>query len=175
MLKCDSVQSQLSTYIDREMPLWEIELIRWHLKRCPRCAHEVAYLQQTDGILRELDSAKASDHFLSDVMRQASAVAVNEKREVPLPLRAVRRLHASLAWRAYRLQTRARPYAVAFVLTIAMAAASLVTLYPLREQPASEEIAVLTEAQTDPQTVLVSFEIVPIDAHPKPHLYRQRP
>ena len=45
MLKCENVLPQLSAYVDREMPLWTIQLIQWHLKRCPSCAHEAMRLR----------------------------------------------------------------------------------------------------------------------------------
>ncbi|MCZ6680213.1 MAG: hypothetical protein O7E52_23525 [Candidatus Poribacteria bacterium] len=171
MLKCESIQTQQSSYLDREMPMWKVGLIQWHLKRCPTCAHEVIRLQQTDRMLRELDSVKTADRFLSDVMRQVSTISVNEKQQSPLLRRLLRRLDASFAWARYRLQTRARPYAVATALVLVMTAASVVTLYqPRWLLLPSEDAPILAQSHGDKPVVLVEFEIVSIDRSPKPHL-----
>ena len=169
MLKCENVQPQLSAYIDREMPLWTIQLIQWHLKRCPSCAHETMRLRQTNKILHQLDPVKTSDNFLPDLMRQAAAITVIEKERISVIRRVLRRLESSFAWTLYSFRTRVRPYAVVTTLAVVATVVSI-TLYQPRLPLLSNNTLTLAQAPTDKQVLLVEFEIVPINRFPKPHL-----
>lgn len=173
MLKCENVQPQLSAYLDREMPLWTIQLIQWHLKRCPSCAHEVMRLRQTDKILYQLDQVKTSDNFLPDLMRQAAAITVSEKHQVSAIRRILRRLESSFAWLLYSFRTRVRPYAVVTSLALIATIVSI-TLYQPRFTLPPEDPLALAPSPTDKQVQLVEFEIVPINQFPKPHLSPNR-
>ena len=175
MLKCESIRSQFSAYLDREMPLWKVQLIQWHLKRCPDCAHVVMRLQQTDTILRQLHPVKTADNFLSEVMLQVSTITATEKQQMPLLHRILQRLESSLAWARYSLQTRARSYAVATTLALIMTIASLATLYsPRWLSPPSEDTGLLAPSHRAELVVLVKFEIVSVDGFPKPNLSANR-
>ena len=169
MLKCENIQPQLSAYVDREMPLWTIRLIQWHLKRCPNCAHEVMRLWQTTKILHQLDSVKASDSFLPDLMHRAAAITVIEKGQISAIRRILRRLESSFAWLYYSLRTRVRPYAVVTSLVLIATVASI-TLYQPRLPPLSDDVLTFAQSPRDKQVLLVEFEIVPINRFPKPHL-----
>ena len=173
MLKCENVQPQLSAYIDREMPLWTIQLIQWHLKRCPSCAHEAMRLRQTNRILRQLEPVKTSDNFLPDLMRQAAAITVIEKGRISVIRRVLQRLESSFAWILYSFRTRVRPYAVVTSLAVVATVVSL-TLYQPRLPLLSNDTLTLAQAPTDNQALLVEFEIVPINQFPKPHLSSNR-
>ena len=173
MLKCENVQPQLSAYVDREMPLWTIQLIQWHLKRCPSCAHKTMHLRQTNKILRQLDPVKTSDNFLPDLMRQAAAVTVIEKEQISVVRRVLRRLESSFAWMVYSFRTRVRPYAVVASLAVVVTVVSL-TLYQPRLPFPSDNALTLAQSPTDKQVLLVEFEIVPINQFPKPHLSSNR-
>ena len=173
MLKCENVQPQLSAYIDREMPLWTVQLIQWHLKRCPSCAHEVMRLQQTNKILHQLDPVKTSDNFLPDLMREAAAITVIEKEQISTVRRLVRRLESSFAWMLYSFRTRVRPYAVVTSLALIATVVSI-TLYQPRFSLPPEDALTFAQSATDTQGQLVEFEIVPIDQFPKPHLSPNR-
>ena len=118
MLNCEDVQPQISAYLDREMPLWKIQLIQLHLKRCSPCAHENMRLQQTHKILGQLDSVRTSNEFLSDVMRRVSTISSMERQRV-LPIRRIfRRLESSLTWLQYRFWTRPSSYALGLSLAL---------------------------------------------------------
>ena len=169
MLKCENVQPQLSAYVDREMPLWTIQLIQWHLKRCPSCAHEAMRLRQTNKILHQLQPVKTSDNFLPDLMRQAAAITVIEKDRISVIRRILRRLESSFAWGLYSFRTRVRPYAVVTLLTMVATVVSL-TLYQPRLPLLPNDTVTLAQAPSDKQALLVEFEIVPINQSPKPHL-----
>ena len=173
MLKCENVLPQLSAYVDREMPLWTIQLIQWHLKRCPSCAHEAMRLRQTNKILHQLEPVKTSDDFLPDLMRQAAAITVIEKDRISVIRRILRRLESSLAWTLYSFRTRVRPYAVVTSLTVIATVVSL-TLYQPRIPLLSNDTVTLAQAPSDKQALLVEFEIVPINQFPKPHLSSNR-
>ncbi len=173
MLKCENVQPQLSAYVDREMPLWTIQLIQWHLKRCPSCAHETMRLRQTSKILHQLEPVKTSDNFLPDLMRQAAAITVIEKERISAVRRILRRLESSFAWMLYSLRTRVRPYAVVTSLAVVATVVSI-TLYQPRLPLLSSDTLTLAQAPSDKQAVLVEFEIVPINQFPKPHLSSNR-
>ena len=173
MLKCENVQPQLSAYVDREMPLWTIQLIRWHLKCCPSCAHEATRLRQINKILHQLEPVKTSDNFLPDLMRQAAAITVIEKGQISVVRRILRRLESSFAWLLYSFRTRVRPYAVVTSLA-AIATVVSITLYQPRFPLSSNDTLTLAQAPTDKQAVLVEFEIVPINRFPKPHLSSNR-
>ena len=173
MLKCENVQPQLSAYVDREMPLWTIQLIQWHLKRCPSCAHEAMRLRQTNKILHQLEPVKTSENFLPDLMRQAAAITVIEKERISVIRRILRRLESSFAWMLYSFRTRVRPYAVVTSLAVIATVVSI-TLYQPRLTLLSNDTLTLAQAPTDKQAVLVEFEIVPINQFPKPHLSSNR-
>lgn len=173
MLKCENIQPQLSAYVDREMPLWTIRLIQWHLKRCPSCAHEVMLLRQTDKVLHQLDPVKTSDNFLPDLMRYAAAITVIEKGQVSAIRRILRRLESSFAWMCYSLRTRVRPYAVVALLALIATAVSI-TLYQPRFPLLSDDTLTFVQSPGDKQVLLVEFEIVPINQFPKPYLSSRR-
>ena len=173
MLKCENVQPQLSAYVDREMPLWTIQLIQWHLKRCPSCAHEATRLRQTNKILHQLDPVKTSDNFLPDLMRRAAAITVIEKEQISAILRILRRLESSFAWMRYSFRTRVRPYAVVASLALIATVVSL-TLYQPRFPLPPDDALTLAQSPSDKQVLLVEFEIVPINQFPKPHLSSNR-
>ena len=173
MLKCENVQPQLSAYVDREMPLWTIQLIQWHLKRCPSCAHETMRLRQMNKILHQLEQVKTSDNFLPDLMRRAAAITVTEKERISVFRRILRRLESSFAWMLYSFRMRVRPYAVVTSLAV-LATVVSITLYQPRLTLLSNDTVTLAQAPTDKQTLLVEFEIVPINQFPKPHLSSNR-
>ena len=162
MLQCETVNPQISAYLDREMPLWRAQLIQWHLKRCPACAHEVVSLQQADKILGKLEPIKTSDSFLPDVMRYASEIAVIEKRQLPLMRRILRKLEASLAWARYSFRMHTSTYTVAFTLVLLVMLASIATtVYHPRQLPfLPEKNPILAQSPTK------GFAIIPIEIIP---------
>jgi anti-sigma factor RsiW len=175
MLKCENIQPQLSAYLDGEMPLWKLQLIQWHLKRCPICAHDVIGMQQTDKILRRLNRVKTSDSFLSDVMQQVSIIAVTEKRRIPWIHRAFRKLESSVAWVRYSFQTRPHPYAVTAVLLVLIG--TIVSAIPL-SRPLSlsswpQDVPILAQSRPSDESI-IRIEIIPMEDIQKRHLSPDR-
>ena len=98
MLKCESIRSEFSAYIDREMPLWKIQLIKRHLGQCSTCALEFMQIRQTNEVLHRLDRVKTSDDFVSEVMRRASEASASEKLRTSLARRIWQKFESAMAW-----------------------------------------------------------------------------
>lgn len=173
MLKCENIQPQISAYLDREMPAWRMQLIRWHLKRCPACTHETMRLQQTDQIIRSLTPVKTSDTFLWDLMRRVSVASVAEKREMPLFQRTFRKFKSSLDWTIYSMRMHILAYAVGVALVLIMGAGLTMLYAPLDLLTPSEKPHALTKSQEDGFTV-IPIEMVSIN-YPKRHLRLKLP
>lgn len=173
MLKCESIQSQTSAYLDREMPLWKIQLIRWHLKRCPICAHEVMRLKQTDEILRQLDSVKTSENFLSNVMYQASEVSDSRKLQTSLIRRIWRKFEPFMAWPRYSTLKRAPSYAFAVTFALLLMLGTFATLYYPRNMHLSSDVTPFVAQSAVEESELVWIDIIPIDP-PKRYLSNNR-
>ena len=128
MLKCKSIQSEISAYIDREMPPWKMRLIRWHLGQCPTCAHEVMRIRQTDEILQRLDRVKTSEDFVSEAIRRASEVRANEKLRTSPIRRIWRSIESVMAWKPrHAALKRAPSFTVTFALLLILG--TFATLY----------------------------------------------
>lgn len=170
MLNCEGVQPQISAYLDREMPLWKIQLIQLHLKRCSTCAHETMRLQQTHKILGQLESVRTSNEFLSDVMHRVSTISSMERQRV-LPIRRIfRRLESSLTWLQYRFWTRPSSYAVGLSFALIVTAASIATFYqPFKQTNLSDSMHMFARSQTQEPFIHVN-EIFSVDRFTKPHL-----
>ena len=170
MLNCEDVRPQISAYLDREMPLWKIQLIQLHLKRCPTCAYETMRLKQTDKILGRLDSVRTSNEFLSGVMRQVSTISSIERQRVLSIRRIFRRLESLLTWLQYRFWTRPSSYAVGFSLALIVTVASIATFYqPLKRASLSDPMHMLAQSQTRESFIHVT-EIFSVDRSTKRHL-----
>ena len=91
MLHCEDVRPELSALLDRELPLWKAQVIRWHLFRCPECAEEMALIQHTHQTLRILPDQSAEPDLLTRIVSQAEAEVIRPGRfrraHQPWPLR----------------------------------------------------------------------------------------
>ena len=169
MLNCESIQCHTSAYLDREMPLWKIELIRWHLRRCPICAHEVIRLKQTDRILRQFDPVKTSEKFLSSVMNQASEVSASQKLKTSLMRRIWRKFESFMAWPRYSTLRRAPSYTFAVTFALLLMLGTFATLYYPRNLHLSSEVTPLVAQSAVEESNIVWIDIIPTDA-PKRYL-----
>lgn len=129
MLKCESIQSEISAYLDREMPLWKIRLIKRHLGQCSTCAHEVMRISQTNEVLHRLDRVKTSDNFVSDVMRRASEVRVREKLRTSLIHRLWQKLDSAMTWRRNSVLRRAPSFTFGATFALLLILGTFATLY----------------------------------------------
>ncbi len=78
-LKCEQVKPLLSAYLDRELPIWKIGLIRLHLRRCPECAHQVAELQRTSLALKAWGEVRAPAEMRDKIMRRIQRFAARSE------------------------------------------------------------------------------------------------
>ncbi len=129
MLKCENIRTDISAYLDRELPLWKIQLTKRHLGQCPACAHEVMRIRQTNGALHRLDRIKTSDDFVSDVMRRASAVRASEKLRTSPIRRFRKKLESAMAWPRYSMLKHAPSFAFTVTFALLLILGTFATVY----------------------------------------------
>src|SRR4030042_4297181 len=62
-MKCDEINGLLSMYLDNALSDSEHELISNHLKKCEKCSRDLALLQKTSLLIKELYKVKTPDGF----------------------------------------------------------------------------------------------------------------
>ncbi len=67
---CDNVQSELSAYIDNELPPAERTLLEKHLGNCPRCQRQLEELQTLATGVTALSGLQPPREFLTEVRRE---------------------------------------------------------------------------------------------------------
>ena len=77
--KCDQIKPLLSAYLDRELPIWKIGLVRLHLRRCPECALQAAELQRISLALRTWDEVRAPVGMRDRIMRRVQRFAARSE------------------------------------------------------------------------------------------------
>jgi len=153
MLKCKDILPQLSAYIDRELPLWEAQMIRWHLRRCQECAFEFMLLMDTSDALKSLNSVATSDKFLRKVMTKASMMSIYERKESNFFQRMIKRFEARFAllkYAFYTLRNKAGVYAMALILLVMLSyftSAMPRIIYP----------------EITPRQILVKNDVIPVE------------
>ena len=162
MLKCEYIRPQLSAYIDREVPLWEAQMIRWHIRRCHECAFEYMLLMDTSEAMKSLVSVTAPDSFLSEVMTKASMMAVYERKKLNLFQRVVRRFEAHFAqfrYIFYVFRGKATVYATAFMTLVALG--YFISAMPsIFTPPLSKPHPVLVKAEVKDSNKIIPVEFV---------------
>lgn len=107
MLKCEEVKPLLSEYIDHELSLWKMQMVRVHLKTCPCCSRELAQLRDTDSLLKlGQDEITTSDHFTDDVMDMVSVISRSRHNHAPLFQRFIGKIKTYAVWFRYSLTFR---------------------------------------------------------------------
>ena len=169
MLKCENIQTETSAYLDREMPLWKMELIKWHLGHCPTCAREVARIRQTNEILHRLDRVKTSDNFVSDVIHRASEARASEKLRTSRIHRIWWRLESAMAWPRHGVLRRAPSFAFTATFALLLVLGTFATLYYPRGTHLSWNNAQLVVQSPAEDSSLVWIDIISA-APPKRYL-----
>jgi len=103
-MKCEQVTSQLSAYMDGELPPQQAEEVRRHLAECPACAEEYRLLSQTWDILLADAAPEPSPGFTQRFWQKVRA----QEQAAPRPARMLLRL---LKW----APAMAAGFAVAFL------------------------------------------------------------
>ncbi len=170
MLKCEGIQSEISAYLDREMPLWKTRLIKRHLGQCPTCAHEVMRIRQTDEVLHRLDPVTTSEGFVSDVMRRASEARANEKLRTSLVRRIWRKFESAMAWNPrYSVLKRAPSFTFAATFALLLILGTFATVYyPHGMRLSSDDAQLFLQSPVEDST-LVWIDIIATDP-PKRYL-----
>lgn len=102
MLKCEQVKPLLSEYIDGELSLWKMQMVRLHLKKCAECSHELALLKNTDHLLKlGQDEITTSEHFTEDVLKRVSVISQKERISVPFFQRIFNKVKTYVVWFRY--------------------------------------------------------------------------
>ena len=118
MLHCEDIRPDLSAYLDRELPGWKMQLIRWHLFRCSECAREVALLQQTDVMLKQFPEVTADEQLVEKILHQVGYVARHQEQSPGQ--RFWKYSTARIAWFRYVLKQKAPVYATVACILIGL-------------------------------------------------------
>ena len=170
MLKCEGIRSEISAYLDREMPLWKTRLIKRHLGQCSTCAHEVMRIRQTDEVLHRLDPVITSEDFVSDVMRRASVARANEELRTSLVRRIWRKFESAMAWNPrYSVLKRAPSFTFAATFALLLILGTFATVYYPRGMRLSSDDAQLFAQSPVEDSTLVSIDVIATDP-PKRYL-----
>ena len=160
MLKCENIHSEISAYIDREMPLWKIQLIKRHLGQCSTCAREVMRIRQTDEVLQRLDSVKTSDDFVSEVMRRSLKASASEKLRTSLMRRIWQKFESAMAWRSNSVLKRAPSFTFAATFALLLILGMFATVYyPHGTRWFSEDAHLVVQSPVEDST-LVRIDII---------------
>jgi anti-sigma factor RsiW len=85
-MDCKSTHERLSAYLDRELPQAHADAVEQHVRRCARCAAELAGLRALGSVLTELEGASVPDGFARRVREAALARQADGARRLPVPL-----------------------------------------------------------------------------------------
>ncbi len=129
MLHCENVRPDLSAYLDRELPRWKMQLIRWHLYQCPRCSHEMALLQQTDEILHWLPVRAVESDLAHRILQRAEA---ENRKGVPIWK------HSTSTVTRFRYLLRQKALASAFAICLLIGLGITLTQSVMKPKPAAE-------------------------------------
>ena len=160
--------TELSAYIDKELPAWKRHLIRRHLKKCATCANQVQRLQHTDDFLRRSGEIKVSDNFLSGVMEHVSEATKYQRPHDSFWSHVTHFIGLSLGWARhsstladrlrYSIQTRSPVYI--FVLTFGVFTMVGATLYQSSSDRFDQSMHALKKVQKLDGEKLISFEVI---------------
>ena len=115
MLKCEDVQPQLSALIDKELPLWEAQMIRWHIRICRDCAYDFMSLKDTDRVLSSMGNVTTGDNFIREVMTKGSMMSRHDNTTSNLFVKLFNRAGYYLDWFKYSFRRKMSVYAVALM------------------------------------------------------------
>lgn len=155
---CDSISAQLSAYYDKQVPVWNRHLINRHLDRCPECATKYNTIQQTDEFLQFVTPVKASDEFLSGVLKQAIKINKANKTKQLSMNRFSSYFDCMQVWLRGKIRTYNPLFMLGFVFgVIIMIGATLYSPRIERFNPFPQSLIRSAEAQQDK---VISFEVI---------------
>ena len=160
--------TELSAYIDKELPAWKRHLIRRHLKKCGPCANQVQRLQHTDDFLRRSGEIKVPHDFLSGVMEHVSEATKDQRPYDSLWSHVTHFIGSSLGWARYsstltdRLRYSIRTRSPVYILVLTFAVFTMVgaTLYQSSSDRFGQSMSALKKVQKLDGEKLISFEVI---------------
>lgn len=175
MLKCDQVQMLLSEYIDHELPLWEMQMIKFHIRLCPDCSREFDSLRNTDHLLKlREDDMVTSDHFTDDILTKISVIAKNKRDNVPFFQRFIEKISTYGVWIRYAFNPKNRlgwAWKASFTLLFMVTLIGLFSLSPFYcPSTWKNQQAGLVKKKLGQKTKIVNFiEVEFVDSDTKDH------
>jgi putative zinc finger protein len=109
-MDCRIVQDYLSTYLDHAVPLQMRLALEQHFDSCPQCCTELAHLEMTTILVRDLPRLQPSPRFLQQVQERVEHLAQRSRQSlfrrlvgaVPLQIAAAMALvvSAAIVWQS---------------------------------------------------------------------------
>jgi len=158
MLRCEDVQTQLSALIDRELPLWEAQMMRWHIRRCEDCAYEFMLLKDTDRVLSSVDNVTTGENFVQEVMIKASMIERHESTSANLFIKLFSLAGYYLDRFKYSFRQKASVYAVALMFLIVWG--FFIGIMPTIISPQVDMLPALVKTEARLPNDLVRVELV---------------
>ena len=80
-MKCSQVQKKLSAYLDSEISVKEKELIEEHMRNCPECCEEIAFLTELGSTLNTVEEIEVPAYFRTRVKQR-----IKDQSSMPIPI-----------------------------------------------------------------------------------------
>ena len=151
------MQTQLSTYYDRELPSWKYHIIRWHLERCSECNANYAELLRTQNFLSNVEPVKATEGLLANVMSRVNSMNSVHRERLSLLNRLNSLVERFQGWIRGNIRAYNSYYIMGFFVGVFMMVGA--TLY----SPKIEENMLSSQFNTKSikdQERLVAFEVI---------------
>lgn len=155
--ECINIQSQLSSYLDKELPSWKYHIVRWHLNRCSACNTKYIELQRAMTFMHNVEPIKASDSLITDVMLRVNSMHLNQIEKRSIIYRLSSFVEKFQGWMRGNIRTYNSYYILGFFVGVFMMIG--VTLY----SPQIEKINILSQyngTTVSKQERLVAFEVI---------------
>jgi len=105
LLKCEQVSPLLSEYIDGELKLWKEQMVKFHLKICPKCSQELEEICKTDKFLKlGMEEVFPSENFTEDILAKVSVISRKEHDNLSLFQHLVGKIKTYAIWFRYNWQ-----------------------------------------------------------------------
>lgn len=174
MLKCEQVKPLLSEYIDRELTLWKMQMVRLHLRTCPNCSRKLALLRDTDKLLKlGKQEVTTSDNFTESVLEKVSIIYRDEQTHVPFFQRFVDKIKTYAVWFRYSFSFRSHlgfVWKASFILLLFVTLIGLFSLSPFYRSDSGEKHELRKKAKTVNFIEVEFVKPIQKNHHPKKNL-----
>lgn len=156
--ECKNIAPQLSAYSDGQMPVWKRHIMKRHLNQCSVCKSQLQSIQQTDKLLLSVESVKASDTFLSDVLHQAAALKKTKKIKESNINRIGTRIENIQLWLRGKVQAYTPIFMFGFIFAVFVMVGA--TLYSASIEDFNPFPQFVTKSTETPHHELINFEVI---------------